>query len=224
MKELLKDFSENHPIIAKDSKYLSADKGYDDGEDKAYIYEKYSINPIIPPRDLGKEKMKPLNCQKSDTIYISSNAEVCCKVRPFEEDQFAPMQFMGFEKERGTLKFRCPAAAFGLECRNKDACRNLTKDKNFGRVVRIDINKDRRLFMPIHYHSYKFKREYNKRTSSERLFSRLDNMYGFENHNIRGLMNMQNRMTLSLIAMLATAIGYAKEGKSDKLRSYFQAA
>ena len=77
--------------------------------------------------------------------------------------------FVGFEKERNTLKYRCPAAAFG-----------------FGRIVRIPIDTDRRIFTPIARHIGKWKKAYDRRTSVERVNSRLDQVLGFEHHTIRG--------------------------------------
>ena len=50
--------------------------------------------------------------------------------------------------------------------------------------IRIDIDIDRRIFTPIDRASYKWKRIYAKRTSVERVNSRLDVSFGFEKHYI----------------------------------------
>jgi hypothetical protein len=224
---LLKKIEKRHSDILEKTKYLSADRGYDDGDEKAQLYDDYNITPLIPPRDMGKEKYHPLDPSKSDTIYYSSVGEVCCKTNPFEIEeskQYTPMTFQGYEEDRTALKFRCPAACMGIECKNKEACRGMIKDKGYGRTVRVKLENDRRLFNPAYYHSRTFTDEYKKRTSIERLFYRVDHLYGFEKHTISGEGRIQMHLALSMIAMLATALGFIKEGKVDKIRSRFQAA
>ena len=121
---------------------------------------------------------------------------------------------MGFEQDRGTLKFRCPAAAYGIECKNRDACRCRpgVREGEFGRVVRVPLDRDRRLFMPAHRHSRTFRKAYKKRTSVERVNSRIDGAYGFERHTIRGQAKMHLRVGLALIVMLATAVAWIRAG------------
>jgi hypothetical protein len=208
-------------------KSIAADRAYDDGKKKAFIYDVHKKIPLIEARRMGNAKFIPLDPQKSDTIYYTPIGEVCCKTNPFElkeEDQYTQMKYYGFEKDRNTHKFRCPAACAGIECKNKEACRSNIKGNGYGRVVRIKLEKDRRLFTPSYIHSYGFKEAYKGRTSIERLFYRLDHLYGFEEHTISGEARMRLNVTLSMITMLATAAGYIEEGKIDKIRSRFQAA
>ena len=71
--------------------------------------------------------------------------------RPEEQ---RPMAFQGFEAARNTLKYRCPAAAYGLKCDGRETCYRQagTKAGDYGRIVRIDIKKqDRRIFTPTPY-------------------------------------------------------------------------
>jgi hypothetical protein len=67
-------------------------------------------------------------------------------------------------------------------------------------------------------------RLYKKRTSVERVNSRLDVSFGFEHHFIRGRKKMKVRVGLALMVMLAMALGRVKEKQKDKLRSLVQAA
>jgi hypothetical protein len=53
-------------------------------------------------------------------------------------------------------------------------------------VVRIPIEKDRRMFTPIARSTYAFDRIYKGRTAVERINSRIDNILGFEFHYIMG--------------------------------------
>jgi hypothetical protein len=202
---------------------LRADRGYDDGADKKALYDGYGIAPLIDTRDLHQGRMQPLAPQHHDTVYYSPTGRVCCKVDPMEgnpDKAYADMQFMGFEPDRQTLKFRCPAAAYGLECKNREACQcaPAVRDGEYGRVVRVNLDRDRRIFMPIHRHSQAFEREYAKRTSVERVNSRIDLVYGFEHHYLRGIKRMRLMVSLSMIVMSATALGCVKKGQQEKMR------
>lgn len=227
--DLVDHVAERHEPLLERTETLCADMGYDDGEDKAALYDDYGIAPIIPARDLKEGRYEPLDPQQHDTIYVSATGQVCCKIRPFaptDEQRFVPMQFTGFEKARRTLKFRCPAAAYGLACGNRDACRCAppVRDGDWGRVVRVPIETNRRLFGPVYAHSYRFEDHYKSRTSVERLFFRVDHMYGFEHHNTRGLKRMKTRVAMALIAMLATAVGWIEAGQPENARRMLQAA
>ena len=58
----------------------------------------------------------------------------------------------------------------------------------------------------------------------ERVNSRLDVSFGFEQHFIRGQAKMRLRMGLALVVMLAMAYGRVKEKQQDKMRSLVGAA
>jgi hypothetical protein len=218
-----------HPQVLARTETLAADRGYDDGEDKATLYDIYGITPVMDTRDMAKGVMKPLDETHHDTIYTNPTGTVCCKIDPFEPDDnkaYANMQFMGFEKDRETLKYRCPAAAFGLECRNRAACRcrPQVREGEYGRVVRVPLSRDRRVFLPMPRHSQGFEQAYKKRTAAERVNSRIDQVYGFERHFIRGMENMKMRVGLALLVMLATAVAWIEAGKPQRMCSLVRAA
>lgn len=214
--KMIQDLKENHEDILSCAETLASDKGYDDGEDKERLYQEYDVIPIIPARDMAQGEYKPLDPERHDTLYISPTGQIACKNRPFESD----------EKKRGTLKFRRPSAAWGIECQNRDSCRCSRKAKHseYGRVVRVKVNSFSRLLSPIYPHSYRFEDIYKSRTAVERLFARLDHQYGIERHYDRGMRRMRTRVTMSLIAMLATALGWIKSGRAENMRRLFQAA
>ena len=58
----------------------------------------------------------------------------------------------------------------------------------------------------------------------ERVYSRLDVSFGFENHTIRGLKKMRLRVGMAYMAMLALALGQIKENKAELMRSLVKAA
>ena len=224
---LVEQANERHPKIVEQIKDTAGDKGYDDGADKQALFEDYGIIPLIPSRDLARGEMKPLDPDQHDTIYVSPTGEVCCKIRPFDPNPnaaYCKMEYQGFEKDRSALKFRCPAAAYGVECQNQAACRSQTKDQKFGRVLRVPLEENPRLFTPLYQHSQAFKDLYKGRTSIERHFFRLDHFYGFEHPQWGGLAKVTARVTMALTAMLATALAWIAAGREDKIRSMFQAA
>jgi len=62
------------------------------------------------------------------------------------------------------LEFRCPTKAKGVACNNREACRRWprVRDGRHGRVVRVPLDRDRRLFFPAYRHSQEFRRLYKK--------------------------------------------------------------
>lgn len=230
---MVERLKEDQPEIHERARSLAGDRGYDDGEDKARLWDEHGIVPLIDTRDMRREqegsRMRPLDPSWSDTIYTSGTGEVACKIDPFEpsdEKKYAAMAFMGFESQRSALKFRCPAAAYGIECKNRQACRCApqVRDGDYGRVVRVKLEQDRRLFMPAHRHSRTFEQGYAKRTAIERVNSRIDQVYGFERHAIKGMKKMKLRVSLAMIIMLATAVAWIEMGKMEKMRSLVLAA
>ena len=118
--------------------------------------------------------------------------------------------------DRNTLKYRCPAAAFGFECQGRTNCEKLSPVGvgDFGRVVRVPLELDRRIFTPIARPSGKWQKAYNLLVNG-----RIDRVLGFELHTIRGKTKMEMRVTLVLVVMLAMALGRIRAGQSDKMRS-----
>jgi len=86
-------------------------------------------------------------------------------------------------------------------------------------VIRVPLETDRRIFTPIARHTAKWSKAYARRTSVERVNSRLDCVLGFEQHTIRGLKKMKTRVTLALIVMLAMALGRIEADQAELMRS-----
>jgi hypothetical protein len=127
--------------------------------------------------------------------------------------------FCGFERERGTLKYRCPAAAYDLNCKGRTLCEAMEDVGSFGRTVRVPLDLDRRIFTPVAHPTAKWKRAYARRTAVERVNSRIDLVLGFERHHIRGLDKMRCRISFALVIMLAMALGRIRKNQADLMRS-----
>ena len=223
--------AEKQPLVAKRARELAADRGLDSGEVNRVLLREHGIRPIIDNRTLWKQEKheggrdpeqpitRALYPQRVDSVVYTERGDIRC-VCPASGEERA-MAFTGYEADRESIKYRCPAAACGFECVGKSQCCQMAPGTPgaFGRIVRIPLEQDRRIFVPTPRTSPSFKRSYAKRTSVERVNSRIDNVLGFEHHTIRGLKKMRARMGLALVVMLAMAVGRIRVGQPEHLRS-----
>jgi hypothetical protein len=211
--DLFKKIEEKHPDIVKRCEYGLGDRGLDDGKLIKKLWDEYGIKPVIDIRNAWKdgEDTKPL--EGIWNVVYNYRGDVFC-VNPNGDEQ-REMAYGGFEKERGTLKYRCPAKHYGYACIGERWC-------PVGKAVRISLEEDRRVFTPLARSSYRWKSIYKKRTAVERVNSRLDVSFGFEQHYIRGLKKMKLRCGIAFCIMLAMALGRIKEKQKDYMRSLVQ--
>lgn len=229
---MLDDLFEETPELAEGCKDFSADRGLDNGKIKSKLWDEHKIRPLIDIRELWREEKqmpdydpskaitRSLYPERADNIIHTEKGQVFC-VCPQTKEQ-RDLAFQGFEADRNTLKYRCPAAAYGLDCKGRESCyKNAkVKDSNFGRIIRIDITKqNRRIFTATPYGSPSWKRGYNRRSALERINNRIDNNFGFEDHYIRGKASMTTRVGLALAVMMALALGHVSQGRQEQMRS-----
>lgn len=221
---LVEELDSRHPQLVARSQYLSADKGYDSHANNKDLFEEYAIRPIVDIRATWKEepdRPRPLYPERVDTIFHTEQGELLCRCRdgaPKERDNYEAMAYEGFEADRQTLKYRCPAKARGIACTQQDCC-NQGNQPQHGRIVRVPLDTDRRVFTPLPRDSKSWAREYKHRTAIERVNSRIDGAFGFERHYIRGLKKMRARAGLALLVMLGMALGWIEAGRHENLRS-----
>lgn len=215
---MVKELKERQPEITKRAEMMTADKGYDSRDNNKSLWDEYNIKPIIGIRDTWKydRDTKQLDEDVVDSIVYDYEGNVYC-INPKTSDK-QKLSYYGFEKDRGCLKYRCKLSSCGVKCSAENICRAGKKGK-YGRVVRIPLEKDRRIFTPIARSSYKFKREYKKRTAVERVNSRFDVSFGFEKHYIRGIKKMKLRCSLAMMVMLSMALGRARQNQEKYIRS-----
>lgn len=217
---MVRKLGKDHPRVAERAEELAADKAYDSGENKRELFDEMGINPIIDTRHLWKDEptqSRSLFPDRCDVFtYDESGRLYChCPVTGEKRDLF----FCGFERERGTLKYRCPAAAYDLNCKGRTLCEAMADVGSFGRTVRVPLDLDRRIFTPVAHPTAKWKRAYARRTAVERVNSRIDLVLGFERHYIRGLYKMRCRISFALVIMLAMALGRIRKNQADLMRS-----
>ena len=161
---MVDEIAEKHPDLIKRTKELSADRGLDAGPVNSHLLDQLGIRPIIdnraaylftPGDELAEQNRDPklpitrsLNPEGTDNIVFSERGTLYC-VNPLS-GEYKSMSAWGYEKDRKALKWRCPAAATGTECPARSLCEGNSGSKcgSFGRVVRVPLERDRRIFIP----------------------------------------------------------------------------
>lgn len=207
---LLERMQEKQPEILKAAETLAADRGYDDTKLIVKCWDEHRIKPVIDIRNCWKdgEKTRVLTGKENVAYDYRGHVYCFCPVTGTQRE----MACGGFEKDRNTLKKLCPAKQYGIECKGQAQC-------PVAQGIRIPLSEDRRIFTPIDRASYKWEKEYDKRTAVERVNSRLDVSFSFELHTIRGMAKMKMRCGLALCVMLAMALGRIQENQAEKMRS-----
>ena len=223
---MLEELFGKAPEMADRCGDFSAGRGLDNAPQKARLWDKWTIRPLIDTRlmwqaekkDPGYDPDRPITRalfpDRADVVVHDERGRVSCICPETGEER--AMAFQGFEASRGfcgTLKYRCPAAAFGFECAGRDACHRAggVEPGEYGRIVRIDLDShDRRIFTPTPWGSPSWRRGYRRRSAMERINSRIDQGFGFETHYIRGLAKMKACIGLALAVMMALALGQVR--------------
>lgn len=221
---LLEEISERHETLADRAEELAADKAYDSLENYRELQDDHGIQPIIDTRQLWNDPApRTLFGGRYDVFSYDETGRVFCTC-PSErrgENATRELAFAGFEKDRQTLKYRCPAAFYGSACAGRAECEKLAPEGvgSYGRVVRVPLETDRRIFTAVARHTPKWKKAYARRTAVERVNSRIDQVLGLEEHFIRGQAKMETRVTLGLMVMLAMALGRIRANQAELMRS-----
>ncbi len=213
-RKLLLEAEERIPGIIESAQILTADKGYDDTKLITQVWDRHGIKPVIDIRSTWKDSESKLVEGTENILYDNSGAVYCHCLETGEERKMA---YGGFEKDRQTLKYRCPAQHYGHQCPSQNNCPAKSG-------TRIPLAQDRRIFTPLARSTHGWVRQYKRRSAVERVNSRIDVSFGFEKHFIRGKKKMKLRCGLAFIVMLTMALGRARENKLDKIRSLVKAA
>lgn len=214
---LVEDLKQRRPDRIEEAKDLSADKGYDSKENNAWLWDECGIKPLIDIRSMWREEnTRLLDEEKADNVVYDETGRLYCYCPHSGERR--EMAYQGFEKDRECLKYRCPAAAYDMTCKGRGQC-GTGQYGEYGRIVRVPLKKDRRIFTPIPRSSYAWAKGYKRRSAVERVNSRIDEGYRFEKHYIRKKQKMELRFGLAFVVMLAMALGHLRAGEKEKIRS-----
>jgi len=213
--QMLDRLEERHPEVLQRCQEVAGDREYDDTKLILKLWDHWQALPIIDIRNCWKDgEPTKLVTGFENVVYDYRGAVSCVCLKSGRQ---RPMAYGGFEQDRMTVKYRCPAQHYGYRCEGLDRC-------PVGKAVRIALDEDRRVFTPLPRSSLKWERLYDKRTAVERVNSRLDVSFGFEKHTIRGLAKMYTRCCLALAVMLAMAVGRIKANQAKAIRSLLKAA
>lgn len=214
-RRLVKQLSQRQRRLVQRCEAASGDRGYDDTELITLLWDDFEIKPVIGIRDCWRDGEETRRVSTTRNVVYDHQGHVSCCC--MSDGTLRSMAYAGFEKDRGTLKYRCPALHYSRTCPDLGRCA-------VKKAVRIKLSEDRRVFTPLARSSYAWQRHYKKRTAVERVNSRLDVSFGFEEHFIRGQKKMKLRLSLAMIVMLGMAYGRIKEKQKDKVRSLVRAA
>lgn len=197
-------------------KTLAYDKAADSGEVHKLL-SMAGIKPLIEIRNQWKnqtEQMLPGHDGTSNVVHDEAGTMFC-----YDKVSSIPgkrkMSFIGYEKSRGTLKYRCPARHEGIACPSDGRCNGKS---SYGKTVRVKCALDLRRFPPIPRGTHEFEKRYNGRTAVERTNARLKLFWGADDGNVTGAARFHAHMhTILLVHMgFATLLAMAPrhEGRS----------
>jgi hypothetical protein len=185
---------------------LAYDKAADDVKVHEYLHEQ-QIKPLIQNRALWQgdkevslaattKKRYPLNVvhDEAGTIY--------CYDMVSDPPVRHRMAYMGHEKDRETLKYRCPAKHEGWPCPSEQRC---NAGRGFGMIVRVDPSIDLRRFPPIPRATKKFEEQYKGRTAVERVNARTKVYWGADDGNLSG----SRRFHAYIGVIMVVCVGFA---------------
>ena len=197
---------------------------YDKAADSQDVHKRLAgegITPLIQTREMWKEepeRMLPGHDGSSNVVY-KEDGTIYCYDKVSEPPVRHPMAYIGYEPERETLKYRCPAKHEGWDCPMSKIC---NAGKSYGKTVRVDHDLDPRRFPSLPRATKKFERMYKGRTSVERVNARLKIFWGVDDGNVTGTRRFvaQVGVVLAVHAAFATLLASAprRQGTLGKVR------
>jgi hypothetical protein len=198
---------------------LAYDKAADN-EDVHKLLSGKGITPLIQMRSLWQtepERMLPGHDGSSNVVYDESGT-IYCYDKVSDPPVRHKMAYIGYEPERETLKYRCPAKHEGWECPMSEVC---NAGKSYGKTVRVPREEDLRRFPALPRATKKFERMYKGRTAVERVNARLKVFWGVDDGNLTGSRRFtaQVGVVLAVHAVFATLLAKAprREGTLGKI-------
>jgi hypothetical protein len=163
---------------------------YDKAADTNDVHKLLSaatIKPVIQNRSLWKknedqERMLPGHDGNSNIVYDEAGT-VYCYDRVSSPMVRHKMAYIGYEPQRETLKYRCPALHQDWSCPMSKIC---NAGKSYGLTVRVPREIDLRRFPALPRATKKFEQLYKGRTAVERVNGRLKIFWGADDGNVTG--------------------------------------
>ena len=194
-----------------------ATMAYDKAADDVKVHEvlaEAGVKPVIQnracwPKDGEREKVIggriPLHVvhDEAGTVHCYDTSEPPVR---------RAMSYMGHEKSRGTLKYRCPARVEGFACPAQERC---NAGKSYGLTVRVPQEIDLRRFPAIPRATKQFERLYKGRTAVERVNGRLKVFWGLDAGNVVGARRFHAHVGAVMVVHLAFATQLARQQQNE---------
>lgn len=215
-------------ILAQAQRNLPPDRieslAYDKAADTNDVHEALKnakVKAVIQNRKLWKEESERMlqgHDGRSNVVYDEAGTVHCYDKVSTPMVRHA-MAYTGFEKDRGTLKYRCPAVHGGWSCPSASIC---NAGRSYGMTVRVPQEVDLRRFPDIPRATQQFERLYKGRTAVERVNARLKIFWGADDGNINGSGRFHAHVGAVMVVHLAFATLLASapryEGSLGKTR------
>jgi hypothetical protein len=180
---------------------------YDKAADDIKVHEALhaaGIKPLIQNRACwpkGGEQEKVIGGRVPLHVVHDEAGTVYCYDTVSPTPVRRAMSYAGHEKDRGTLKYRCPARVEGFNCASGSRC---NAGKSYGLTVRVPQEVDLRRFPSIPRATPQFEKRYKGRTSVERVNDRMKVWWGLDDGNVVGARRFGAHVGAVLIVHLAT--------------------
>jgi hypothetical protein len=182
---------------------------YDKAADDEKVHEclhQARIKPLIQMRALWRtEPERPLPGPPGRyplNVVHDEAGTVYCYDTVSDPPVRHKMAYIGYEKDREAVKYRCPALHEGWPCPSGAKCNG---DKKGGLSVRVPCAVDLRRFPPIPRATLQFERRYQGRTAVERVNGRLKVFWGADDGNIRGSRRFHGYVGAVMVVCLGLA-------------------
>jgi hypothetical protein len=182
---------------------LAYDKAADDEAVHNCLHAR-GIKPVIQNRALWKEEPeRPLPGGRYPLHLVHTEAgTVHCYDQVSDPPVRHPMAYVGYDRERGTVKYRCPARHEGWTCPSEARC---NAGKEYGLTARIPCETDLRRFPPVPRATKTFERLYKGRTAVERVNARLKIFWGADDGNVTGARRFHAFVGVVMVVQLVFA-------------------
>jgi hypothetical protein len=193
---------------------LAYDKAADDGKVHEMLHE-HGVKPVIEVRHCwpkGGDPEKVIGGRVPLHVMHDELGTVYCYDASGPAPVRRAMSYAGHEKDRGTLKYRCPARVEGFACGSEATC---NAGKSYGMTVRVPQAIDLRRFPAIPRATPQFERLYKGRTAVERVNDRLKVYWGLDDGNVVGSRRFCAHVSAVLVVHLACATLLAKAQRAE---------
>jgi hypothetical protein len=197
---------------------------YDKAADDVKVHElldAHRIKPVIQNRAQWQEEPeRPLPGGRFPLHLVhDESGTVFCYDTVSDPPLRHKMSYVGYDRGRGTVKYRCPARHEGWPCPSEERC---NRGKAYGLAVRVPCGLDLRRFPPIPRATKEFERRYKGRTAVERVNARLKIFWGADDGNVTGARRFHALVGVVMVVHLLLATLLAKaprwEGRFGQTR------